>query len=211
MSAPVIRPASSSEGPAPGPVHKLSSRQGVHWGPHAAPLLVAPSCRPCTPRSTRCPRTSHETPSRSSAGLLPRPDHGRQQRTSVRNCVAEPVLPTTSCGPRGAHARDSTWRQEAGPPLIPCAAGRLLRRQRTASLSPEDALLLTRPTLHLVTSHGNLGHRIRAFYSPKHRKCPTCSLYLWAERHVSSRHSTWKTASPRSHGSAQSVCCKTHR
>lgn len=48
-------------------------------------------------------------------------------------------------------------------------------------------------------------------YSPKHRKCPTCSLYLWDDRHVSSKHSTWKAASPRSHGSVQSVCCKTHR
>jgi hypothetical protein len=43
-------------------------------------------------------------------------------------------------------------------------------------------------------------------YSPRHRKCPICSLYLWDESHVRSRHSTWKAASPRSHGSVQSVC-----
>lgn len=40
----------------------------------------------------------------------------------------------------------------------------------------------------------------------RHRKCPTCSPYLRDEKHVSSRQSVWKTASPRSHGSVQSVC-----
>lgn len=45
----------------------------------------------------------------------------------------------------------------------------------------------------------------------RHRKCPTCSPYLRDEKHVSSRQSVWKMASPRSHGSVQSVCCGTRR
>ena len=37
-----------------------------------------------------------------------------------------------------------------------------------------------------------------------------CSLYLWDEKQVSSRQSTWKPASPTSQGSVQSVCWRTH-
>lgn len=48
----------------------------------------------------------------------------------------------------------------------------------------------------------------RFSYSPRHRKCPICSLYLCEEKQVRRRHSRWKARSPRSHGSVQSVSCE---
>lgn len=40
----------------------------------------------------------------------------------------------------------------------------------------------------------------------RHRKCPTYSLYLWKEKHVSSSQTTWKPGSPMSRSSVRSVC-----